>query len=110
MDVEKLIATGWRWGVTGSAFLDTDSRMSCEDRTNLVAEATILYLTEQNEKRLDSENYEGELYYTGKHERLESISGPCYVAELDTNFGKAKLKFIVDERTIPGYTPWSVNN
>ena len=110
MNIEELIETGWRWGVTGCAFLETDTRMGCEDRIELITEATLMYLNEQEERDLSSDNFEGILYYAGKHERLESISGPCYIAELDTDYGKAKLKFIVDEKTIPGYSPWNVGN
>ena len=89
-----------RWGYT---FLQTDSRVPLEDRINLIKQSTVMYLRNENERELQIDTYEGLLSTEGKHEIIGNYGGQRFDAELQTNEGKAHLKFIVSEQTGAGY-------
>ena len=91
---------GIRWGYT---FLRTDSRLTEEQRTDIMYRATSMYLLDkeavQNFKDHDMQ-YEGKIATEGKFGSLGGgLWGQIYDAEVDTEFGKAKVKFMISEQT-----------
>lgn len=99
-----MINNNYRWGFT---FLVSDSRVSEIDRNYLLREATVMYLCNESEQVLKTDTLEGRLTTQGKYDVLGSFSGQRFDAEVETNTGKAYLKFLVDERTGKNY---SLNN
>ena len=85
---------GYRWGFT---FLVADARLTEDERVGLVYEATTMYLQGERKKRVRGETYEGLLYTAGNVETLGTFSGQQFDAVIETDGGKAKLRFLVTE-------------
>ena len=90
-----------RWGIT---FLQTASQLDLEDRLRLMAEATLMYLNNDMVKVVQTDTYAGTLFTEGKTGIIGALRGVQYEAELETNSGKAHLKFLIKELT-GAYTP-----
>ncbi|MBI2631752.1 hypothetical protein HYW75_02005 [Candidatus Pacearchaeota archaeon] len=89
---------GRRWYCT---YLESDTRMPSLDRIKLVTIATLMYICGIDEKKIETENYEGTLRKTKDCDIVGSIIGPEFKAELQTYRGNTRLRFIVSEVT-PG--------
>lgn len=87
---------GYKWGIT---FAVTDTRLSWEERSMLITEATQMYLTEEKKRDVKSESYEGQIWTNNKYYSLGSYGGQLFSAVVDTNQGTAKLEFLVCELT-----------
>jgi len=91
---------GTRWGF---AFLKTDSRLNQEERDYLFAEAIKCYLDEQKTRKVKGERFEGKIYNRKKMGCFGSFSGYRFSAEIDANFGRVKLEFLVTEYINPSW-------
>lgn len=87
---------GFRWGVT---FLSTSTAISEESRGELVYHATGMFLAKESEREVKGGDYEGTVSTVWKYDVLGSFSGVRFDAELQTEEGKAHLRFLVSERT-----------
>jgi len=87
---------GIRWGFT---FLLSDNRLSKEARTQLLVNATEMYLLGEQERAIESDDYEGRLYTEGVFGLIGTLGGLKFHAEIDTDDGRAKLSFLVNEQT-----------
>ena len=90
----------YRGNVWSTAFLDTESRLSHDERGDIVLNVIDLYLDKEKTKRISRERYEGRVYKKG-YAIFEGHAGPRYVVELDCDFlsgdnGKpSRLDFIL---------------
>lgn len=96
LGMSELEVDGLRWGYT---YLQTDHHLEQQDRISLLTLATLMYLRGVDEKRVKTKNYEGKLTKTKSFTMLGCFSGPEFRADIETNKGKSKLRFIVSEQT-----------
>ena len=87
---------GIRWGYT---FLRTTSHIPGEELTDLMIQATEMYLFGEEEREVKGPNFEGKLYTERRYEILGSMGGQRFDAEFDTAYGKDTAAFIVSEQT-----------
>src|SRR3989338_6627648 len=87
---------GFRWGIT---FLTTSTAISEESREDLVYHATGMYLRKEGEREVKGGDYEGIVSTVWKYDVLGSFAGVRFDAELQTEEGKAHLRFLVSEQT-----------
>ena len=88
---------GMRWGYV---FMKTDSRLSQDEREELLLTAVKMELTEKKRITFSGDRYEGTMRSTGKIGILGAFTGSEYIADLDVEKeGRMNLKFLVDERT-----------
>ena len=97
---------GMRWGYT---FLRTASKLPHEDVTNLMLQATEMYLLGEEERKVVTSNYEARLYTEKRYELLGHFGGQRFDADLDTIYGKDSLTFLVNEQTDAGGPAFSYN-
>lgn len=95
-----------RWGFT---FLIGTSLLSNEDKLELVAKATTLYLSGVDRSEVAGHDYEGVLYTNREWKVMGGFSGLQFDAVLDSNVdnGKLRLRFLVNEQTLnrgPAYS------
>jgi len=100
--------TGVRWGFT---FLMGNSLISNEDKLDLVAKATSMYLKGEDRLEVSGSGFEGVL--TTKHEWkvVGGFSGQQFDAVLDSDCdeGKLRLRFLVSEQTLRQGMAFSTN-
>ncbi len=97
---------GYRWGYT---FLIADAKLRGDDRLYLLREATEMYLGNEDERPLKTDSLEGRLTTQGKYDSLGSFGGQRFDAEVETDKGKAKVRFLVEERTGKNISSGMVN-
>jgi len=99
---------GVRWGFT---FLMGNSLLSNQDKLDLVAKATLLYLA--GEERLDvaGDGYEGVLYTNHEWKVIGGFSGQQFdaILESDADAEKLRLRFLVSEQTLQQGMAYSPN-
>ena len=88
---------GIRWGYT---FLHTTSHIPREDITDLMIQATEMYLSGEEERDVKGPDFEGKLYTERRYELLGTIGGQRFDAELDTTYGRDSATFLVNEQTM----------
>ena len=100
--------TGIRWGFT---FLMGNSLISNEDKLDLVAKATLLYLNGEERTEVSGNGFEGILYTNHEWKVVGSFSGQRFDAILDsdTDEGKLRLRFLVSEQTLRQGMAYSAN-
>jgi len=100
--------TGIRWGFT---FLMGDSLISNEDKLDLVAKATLLYLNGEERTEVSGSGFEGILYTNYEWKVVGGFSGQQFDAVLDsdTDEGKLRLRFLVSEQTLRQGMAYSAN-
>jgi len=100
--------TGVRWGFT---FLMGNSLISNDDKLNLVAEATLLYLKGEERTEVSGDGFEGILYTHHEWKVVGGFSGQQFDAILDsdTDEGKLRLRFLVSEQTLSEGMAYSTN-
>jgi hypothetical protein len=90
---------GIRWGYI---FMKADSRLTDEERYELVYEAAEMFFNGERERFVTGEEYAGSLKTEDKYERLDMCFGKRFDAELYLNGrGESKLTFLINEQT-PG--------
>ena len=70
-----------------------------DDRTNLMMQATEMYLTGEEERTVKGPNFEGRLYTEKRYELLGQFGGQRFDAELETAYGQDEATFLVNEQT-----------
>ena len=97
-----------RWGFT---FLMGNSLLSNEDKLDLVARATLLYLNGQERTEVSGQGFEGVLYTSHEWKVIGGFSGQQFDAVLDSDIdeGKLRLRFLVSEQTLRQGMAYSAN-
>ena len=100
--------TGIRWGFT---FLMGNSLISNEDKLDLVAKATLLYLNGEERTEVSGNGFEGILYTNHEWKVVGGFSGQQFDAILDSDNdeGKLRLRFLVSEQTLLPGMAYSAN-
>src|SRR5438552_15855162 len=91
--------SGIRWGFT---FLMGNSLISNEDKLDLVAKATLVYLNGEERTEGSGAGFEGVLYTNHEWKVVGGFSGQQFDAILDSDADKEKLRlrFLVSEQTL----------
>jgi hypothetical protein len=99
---------GARWGFT---FLIGNSLLNNDDKLDLVAKATLLYLNGEERVEVSGSGFEGVLYTNHEWKVIGGFSGQQFDAVLETDKKKEKLqlRFLVSEQTLGQGTPYSTN-
>jgi hypothetical protein len=102
------VTNGVRWGFT---FLMGNSLLSNEDKLELVAKATLLYLNGEERTEVSGTGYEGILYTNHEWKAIGGFSGQQFdaVIESDVDKEKLRLRFLVSEQTLQQGTAYSPN-
>src|SRR5262245_59204186 len=100
--------TGARWGFT---FLMGTSLLSYEERMDLVAKATLLYLNGEERMEVSGAGYEGVLYTNHEWKVVGGFSGQQFdaILESDADEDKLRLRFLVSEQTLQQGMAYSSN-
>lgn len=100
--------TGVRWGFS---FLMGTSLISYDEKLQLVAKATIMYLNGDDRTEVSGEGYEGVLYTNREWKVVGGFSGQQFDALLDSDLdeGKLRLRFLVSEQTLNQGMAYSSN-
>ena len=100
--------TGARWGFT---FLMGTSLLSEDDRLDLVAKATLMYLNGEERLDVSGEKYEGVLYTSHEWKVVGGFSGQQFdaILESDADEEKLRLRFLVSEQTLRQGMAYSAN-
>ena len=101
--MEELI--GMRWGY---AFLNTDMKLPEEERMYLVGKAILMYLEGKEEKKIETDNLEGIITTDKKFYNLGCFSGQKFKVEIDSNYGRSHMEFLISEQTF-GNISYSLN-
>ncbi len=97
-----------RWGFT---FLLGTSLLSNEEKLDLVAKATLLYLNGEERTEVSGQGYEGVLYTNHEWKVIGGFSGQQFDAILDSDADeeKLRLRFLVSEQTLQQGLAYSPN-
>ena len=100
--------TGVRWGFT---FLIGTSLLNNDQRLELIAKATLLYLNGEERSEISGDGYEGVLYTNREWKVIGGFSGQQFDAVLDSDKeeGKLRLRFLVSEQTLGQGTAYTSN-
>src|SRR5437763_6571379 len=99
---------GLRWGFT---FLMGTSLLSHEDKLDLVAKATLLYLNREERTEVSGDGYEGVLDTNHEWKVVGAFSGQQFdaILESDADQEKLRLRFLVSEQTLQHGMAYSAN-
>jgi hypothetical protein len=88
-----------------------NSLLSNEDKMELVAKATLLYLNGEERTEVSGNVYEGILYTNHEWKVIGGFSGQQFdaVIESDADQEKLRLRFLVSEQTLQQGTAYSPN-
>ena len=88
-----------------------NSLLSNEDKLELVAKATLLYLNGEERIEVSGNGYEGILYTNHEWKVVGGFSGQQFdaVIESDADKEKLRLRFLVSEQTLRQGTAYSPN-
>jgi len=88
-----------------------NSLLSNEDKLELVAKATLLYLNGEERIEVSGNGYEGILYTNHEWKVVGGFSGQQFdaVIESDADKEKLRLRFLVSEQTLQQGTAYSPN-
>ena len=100
--------TGARWGFT---FLLGTSLLSNDEKLNLVAKATLMYLNGEQRTEVSGEGYEGILSTNHEWKVIGGFSGQQFDAIIDSDADeeKLRLRFLVSEQTLQQGMAYSAN-
>ena len=100
--------TGVRWGFT---FLIGNSLLSNDEKMDLVAKATLMYLNREERTEVSGQGYEGVLSTNYEWKVVGGFSGQQFDAILDSDADeeKLRLRFLVSEQTLQQGTAYSSN-
>jgi hypothetical protein len=87
------------------------SLLSEEDKLDLVAKATLLYLNGEERIEVSGKGYEGILYTKYEWKVVGGFSGQQFdaILESDADSDKLRLRFLVSEQTLQQGTAYSPN-
>src|SRR5215470_17727182 len=102
------MSTGVRWGFT---FLMGTSLLSNDEKLDLVAKATLMYLNGEERTEVSGNGFEGVLYTKHEWKVVGGFSGQQFDAVLDSDADKEKLRlrFLVSEQTLREGMAYSAN-
>src|SRR5690348_16030579 len=102
------MSSGIRWGFT---FLMGTSLLSNEEKLDLVAKATLMYLDGKERIEVSGAGYDGILYTHHEWKVIGGFSGQQIDAVLDSDADeeKLRLRFLVSEQTLRQGTAYSPN-
>jgi hypothetical protein len=100
--------SGVRWGFT---FLMGNSLLREDDKLDLVAKATVLYLNGAERTEISGDGYDGVLYTNYEWKVVGGFSGQQFDAVLESDLDKEKirLRFLVSEQTLRQGMAYSAN-
>jgi hypothetical protein len=100
--------TDVRWGFT---FLIGTSLLSEQNKLDLVAKATLLYLNGEERTDVKGDGYEGVLYTNHEWKVIGGMSGQQFdaILETDADQDKLRLRFLVSEQTLREGMAYSPN-
>ena len=100
--------TGIRWGFT---FLLGTSLLSNDEKLDLVAKATLMYLNGEERTEVSGQGYEGVLYTKHEWKVVGGFSGQQFDAVLDSDADEdqLRLRFLVSEQTLQQGMAYSAN-
>ena len=100
--------SGVRWGFT---FLMGTSLLSNDEKLDLVAKATLMYLNCEERTGVSGNGFEGVLYTNHEWKVVGAFSGQQFDAVLDTDLDqeKLRLRFLVSEQTLRQGMAYSTN-
>ena len=102
------MSAGVRWGFT---FLMGTSLLSNDEKLDLVAKATLMYLNGQERTDVSGDGYEGVLYTNHEWKVVGGLSGQQFdaILETDADEEKLRLRFLVSEQTLQQRMAYSTN-
>jgi hypothetical protein len=102
------MSTGVRWGFT---FLMGTSLLSNDEKLDLVAKATLMYLNGEERTEVSGDGYEGVLYTNHEWKVVGAFSGQQFdaILETDADEEKLRLRFLVSEQTLQQGMAYSTN-
>jgi hypothetical protein len=102
------MSSGIRWGFT---FLMGTSLLSNEEKLDLVAKATLMYLNGKERIEVSGVGYEGVLFTHHEWKVVGGFSGQQFDAVLDSDADeeKLRLRFLVSEQTLQQGAAYSAN-
>lgn len=86
-------------GVWGFVFLSADGILSLDDKMDIVRQGVEMFYKNEDERRLKTDNYEGRVFTKRQFEMIGMLGGQKFDAELETDKGKVKLRFLVSDQT-----------
>jgi hypothetical protein len=100
--------TSIRWGFT---FLMGTSLLSNEEKLDLVAKATLMYLNGEQRTEVSGAGYEGVLYTNHEWKVVGGLSGQQFdaILESEADEEKLRLRFLVSEQTLHQGMAYSAN-
>src|SRR5262245_33274145 len=100
--------SGVRWGFT---FLMGTSLLKEDEKLDLVAKATLMYLNGEDRKDVAGDGYEGVLYTNREWKVVGGFSGQQFDAVLESELDpeKLRLRFLVSEQTLQQGMAYSSN-
>jgi hypothetical protein len=100
--------SGVRWGFT---FLMGTSLLSDEEKLDLVAKATLMYLNGEDRTEVSGQGFEGVLYTNREWKVIGGFSGQQFdaILESDADEDKLRLRFLVSEQTLRQGMAYSSN-
>ena len=100
--------SGVRWGFT---FLMGNSLLSDEEKLDLIAKATLLYLNGKERTAVSGLGYEGVLYTNHEWKVIGGFSGQQFdaILESEADEEKLRLRFLVSEQTLRQGMAYSSN-
>jgi hypothetical protein len=100
--------TATRWGFT---FLMGTSLLSDEEKLDLVAKATLMYLNGEQRTEVSGQGYEGVLYTNHEWKVVGGLSGQQFdaILESEADEEKLRLRFLVSEQTLRQGMAYSAN-
>jgi hypothetical protein len=100
--------TGVRWGFT---FLMGTSLLGEEEKMDLVAKATVMYLNGEERTEVAGDGYEGVLFTNHEWKVVGGLSGQQFdaILETDADDEKLRLRFLVSEQTLRQGMAYSAN-
>ncbi len=89
---------GIKWGIT---FLRGASYLTRDEQDELIRDATSMYILKEDDRRVQTGTYAGRITTRWKYGVIGTFGGIEFNAELETDKGRDKLSFLVNEQT-PG--------
>jgi hypothetical protein len=87
------------------------SLLSDDEKLDLVAKATLMYLNGEERAEVSGKGFEGVLYTNHEWKVVGGFSGPQFDAVLDSDLDqeKLRLRFLVSEQTLRQGMAYSTN-
>lgn len=86
----------YRCGIT---FLSRNGPLGEEGRLLLVSNAIQMHYSQEKERKVKTDTFEGRIYTDFKHQTLSCFGGQRFDARIETNDGKVDLAFLVCDLT-----------